>query len=58
MVTTKAEEAPMTRGLQQQEPSQGFCVPKPAAMPQHGQKADKQAKPAREPRSFEPRPGH
>jgi hypothetical protein len=49
----------MTHGLQQQDPAQGFRLPRWEPMPQHGQKADKsKAQPARQPRSFEPRPGH
>ena len=44
--------------LQQQDPISGFCVPKSVASPQHGQKADKKALTAPEPRSFRPRPGH
>ena len=49
----------MTHGFQQQGPVLDFCIPKSAATPQHGQKADKtKAKPVREPRSVEPRPGH
>jgi hypothetical protein len=49
----------MTRGFQQQDPVLNFNVPKSAATPQHGQKADKtKAAPVREPRAFQPRPGH
>jgi hypothetical protein len=49
----------MTQGFQQQETGLNFCIPKSAASPQHGQKADKtKAAPIREPRSFQPRPGH
>jgi hypothetical protein len=56
---SKNREKPMTKGFQQQNPVLDFCVPKSAAMPQHGQKADKtKATPAREPRSVVPRPGH
>lgn len=47
-------------GLPHQDPATGFCIPKSAAAPQHGQKAD--AKTARraslEQRTFQPRPGH
>jgi hypothetical protein len=49
----------MTRGFQQQNPTQNFCIPKSAAAPQHGQKADQiKAAPAHEPRKAPPRPGH
>jgi hypothetical protein len=49
----------MTQGFQQQDSGLNFCIPKTAATPQHGQKADKaKAAPVRERRSFEPRPGH
>ena len=49
----------MTRGFQQQDPVQNFNIPKSAATPQHGQKADKtKAAPVRDPRAVEPRPGH
>lgn len=49
----------MTRGFQQQDPNLNVCIPKSAATPQHGQQADKvKAKPVREPRTVEPRPGH
>lgn len=49
----------MTHGFQQQNAGLGFCIPRSAATPQHGQKADpKQAPPAAPSRSFEPRPGH
>lgn len=48
----------MTRGFQQQNTTPNFCVLKSAPAPQHGQPADKKAKPIREPRSVEPRPGH
>lgn len=52
------EETPMTRSLDHQTTTTGFAIPRSAAKPQHGQKADKTAKPVREPRSFQPRPGH
>jgi len=49
----------MTRGLQQQEGPVDLVFRKSAAMPQHGQKAPPEKPlPAREPRSFTPRPGH
>jgi len=49
----------MTRGFEQQNPALNFNIPKSAPAPQHGQPADKaKAKPVREPRSVEPRPGH
>lgn len=54
----KREERPMTRGFDQQDPSANFSFPKSAAAPQHGQKPDKKTAKAREPRSFQPRPGH
>ncbi|MET0271837.1 MAG: hypothetical protein ABW360_02495 [Phenylobacterium sp.] len=47
----------MTQGFQQQDTQGGFVIPKTAARPQHGQKADRQAVKAKESRSFEPRPG-
>lgn len=54
----RREEKPMTRGFDQQDPSVNFCFPKSAPAPQHGQKADKIATKIKEPRSFQPRPGH
>lgn len=48
----------MTRGLDQQSTTGGFVVPRSAAKPQHGQKSEKPPAPVREPRSFQPRPGH
>jgi hypothetical protein len=48
----------MTRGLDQQSTTAGFVIPRSAAQPQHGQKSAKPATPPREPRSFQPRPGH
>ncbi|WP_293375996.1 hypothetical protein [Phenylobacterium sp. SCN 70-31] len=48
----------MTRGLQQQPPSQGWVFPKSCASPQHGQKPASRPIPAPEPRSYKPRPGH
>lgn len=48
----------MTRGFDQQDRSANFSFPKSAAAPQHGQKPDKAAAKGREPRSFQPRPGH
>ena len=55
----RREKKAMTHGFQQQDEALTFCIPKSAATPQHGQKADKaKAVPAREPRTFEPRPGH
>lgn len=48
----------MTRGFDQQDQSVNFCFPKSAPAPQHGQKADKKATKIKEPRSFQPRPGH
>lgn len=54
----RREDKPMTRGFDQQDPSANFSFPKSAATPQHGRKADKAAAKPREPRSFQPRPGH
>lgn len=54
----KREDKAMTRGFDQQDPSVNFSFPKSAAAPQHGQKADKKTAKVREPRSFQPRPGH
>jgi hypothetical protein len=48
----------MTRGLLQQQPGLGYSTSRSAASPQHGQKATpKAATPAREPRTYMPRPG-
>ncbi|MGA0607471.1 hypothetical protein ACO2Q0_15885 [Phenylobacterium sp. VNQ135] len=47
----------MTHGLQQQDTLVGFCIPKSAASPQHGQKPPEKPVKSREPRSFTPRPG-
>ena len=48
----------MTRGLLQQQPGLGYATPRSMASPQHGQKATpKAAEPAREPRTYMPRPG-
>lgn len=54
----KREETPMQHRFEQQDASVNFAFPKSAPTPQHGQKADKKAGKAREPRSFQPRPGH
>lgn len=54
----KQEETPMPHQFEQQDASANFTLPKSAATPQHGQKADKKAVKLREPRSFQPRPGH
>lgn len=48
----------MTRGLPQQDTLAGFCIPKSAATPQHGQKPAQKPVKVRQPRSFLPRPGH
>ena len=48
----------MTHRFEQQDPSVNFSFPKSAATPQHGQKPDKKAVKLKEPRSFQPRPGH
>lgn len=49
----------MTHGFQQQNGALGLYIPRSAASPQHGQKADPdRARPAAPPRSFAPRPGH
>ena len=44
--------------FEQQDPSLNFAFRKSAATPQHGQKADNEKAKPKEPRSFEPRPGH
>ena len=54
----KTEDASMTHGFQQQDPGVGFCIPKSAATPQHGQKPDKKGVAAKPPRTVQPRPGH
>ena len=46
----------MTHGFQQQDPAQGFCIPKTATAPQHGQKPNKAV--VRTPTPPSPRPGH
>jgi hypothetical protein len=48
----------MTRGFQQQDAGGGFVIPKTAPAPQHGQKADRETAKGKEPRTFQPRPGH
>lgn len=48
----------MQTRFQQQEAAQASPFLKSAATPQHGKKADEQASKVREPRSFQPRPGH
>ncbi len=48
----------MTKGFDQQNPSVNFSFPKTAPSPQHGQKPDKTPAKPKEPRSFQPRPGH
>jgi hypothetical protein len=48
----------MAHPFQDQDPSVNFAFHKSAATPQHGQKADKEKAKIKEPRSFEPRPGH
>ena len=47
----------MTQGFQQQNRAVGFCIPKSAPSPQHGQKfhTDK-TRPPPASRSFEPKP--
>lgn len=47
----------MTQGFQQQGASTGFCIPKSAPAPQHGQKTVPAHAKARETRSFDPKPG-
>lgn len=44
--------------FQQQDPMALFDPPRSAPTPQHGQKADKPEGKVKEPRSFQPRPGH
>ena len=48
----------MPSRFQQQDQMVNFSLPKSAATPQHGQKADKQATRIKETRTFQPRPGH
>ncbi|WP_332768445.1 hypothetical protein [Phenylobacterium sp.] len=48
----------MTLRFQQQDQTDRPSPPKSAATPQHGQKADKPEGKVKEPRSFQPRPGH
>jgi hypothetical protein len=48
----------MLKGFQQQDPLTNFSFPKTAAVPQHGQKADKGCKKIKERRIVEPQPGH
>lgn len=48
----------MTKGFDQQARSMNFCIPKSAPAPQHGQKFAKVVAETKEPRSFQPRPGH
>jgi hypothetical protein len=48
----------VTHGFQQQDPGLGFCIPRSAATPQHGQKPDKKDAKIKPPRSCQPRPGH
>jgi hypothetical protein len=48
----------MTHGFQQQNQMANFTIPKSAPSPQHGQKPDKKAAKLKEPKSFQPRPGH
>lgn len=54
----KRRETRMTQGFQHQNQAGGFTIPKSAATPQHGQKADKAVEKLKEARSFQPRPGH
>lgn len=44
--------------FQQQAPLQNFGFTRSAPAPQHGQKPDKDCAKLKEPRSFQPRPGH
>jgi hypothetical protein len=48
----------MTRGFDQQDRSLNFSIPKTAPSPPHGQKPDRQGAEPKEPRAFQPRPGH
>jgi hypothetical protein len=48
----------MTHGFQQQDAAAGFCIPKSAVTPQHGQKPEPTKVRPKPPRAFEPRPGH
>ena len=56
--TKPPKDEPMTRGFDQQNSSANFSVPRSAPTPQHGQKADTKTVKLKEPRSFQPRPGH
>lgn len=44
--------------FEQQVAAQSFSIPKSAALPQHGQKADAKVIKVAEQRTFRPRPGH
>jgi hypothetical protein len=44
--------------FQHQQPVQNFGFIRPAPTPKHGEPAAKQPIPTREPRTFQPRPGH
>lgn len=61
-MTTKQEQEPektvMTQGFQHQNQMANFSIPKSAPSPQHGQKSDKKTTKLKEPKSFQPRPGH
>ncbi|HEX7885832.1 MAG TPA: hypothetical protein VF474_07630 [Phenylobacterium sp.] len=48
----------MTHGLPQQGQGLGYPFMTSAPTPQHGQKASEKPLPIREPRSYQPRPGH
>jgi hypothetical protein len=48
----------MPTGFPQQAPLNNFGFTRSVPEPQHGQKADKDTIKRKEPRSFEPRPGH
>jgi len=55
----RREKKAMTHGFQQQDPTQGFSLPKSEPQAQHGRKPDKaKAQPSRPPRNVESKPSH
>ena len=48
----------MTHGFQQQDTTLGMSLPKTATQQQNGQKAAPTDRKPRQPRSYQPRPGH
>jgi hypothetical protein len=55
---TRSGGSAMTQGFQHQQPVQNLGFSKSAPTPQHGQPAVKEPIKVKEPRSFQPRPGH